>query len=437
MTQLRDIRSSDAETQRPVPVPPGEALELVIQGSSLLFVNAGTTEETINAGARIARALGHDALVIPRWGELAVRAEDGHRPLHDIASVSPVAIDMDKVLATSRTIDLISGGRLGADAARSAFAKIDSLPPVSLGRFTLAAAWGACALAIVFGATHPATFPLIAFSAGAGALLRRGLSHLSRNLFIQPFAAALLAGLVGGFAQRAGLSSSLELIAVTPCMVLVPGPHFLNGLMDLAWARLALGSFRLAYAWLVVVAICAGLFLGLGLVGATLPVSPPSRSVPLWVDVAAAAAAVAAYASFYSMPWRYVPLPLLVGAMAHALRWWALATGVTSVAATLLACLFVGLVMSPLGSRLRLPYAALSFAAVVSLIPGVFLFRMGSGLVQLALLGEKAPLDLPTVVLGDLATAGLTLLAMGSGLILPKLLARRSRLEGIEHVCHP
>jgi uncharacterized membrane protein YjjP (DUF1212 family) len=433
MAQLRDIRSSDSEAQSPAPVPPAEALELVIQGSSLLFVNAATTEQTINAGARIALALGHDALIIPRWGELAVRVRDEHRPLHDITPVSPVAIDMDKVLATSRTIDLIFDRTLGAEAARSAFAKIDALPPVSLGRFTLAAAVGACALAVVFGATHAVTFPLIAFSAGGGALLRRGLSHVSRNLFIQPLAAGLLAGLVGGLAQRAGLSSSLALVAVCPCMVLVPGPHFLNGLMDLARARLALGSFRLAYAGLVVVAISAGLFLGLGLVGGTLPVSPPSRSIPLWIDVTAAASAVAAYASFYSMPWRYVPLPLLVGATAHALRWWALATGATSVAAAFLACLFVGLVMSPLGNRLRLPYAALSFAAVVSLIPGVFLFRMGSGLVQLAVLGEKAPPGLPFAVIADWATAVLTLLAMGSGLILPKLWAQGSRLEGLEH----
>ena len=55
---------------------------------------------------------------------------------------------------------------------------------------------------------------------------------------------------------------------------------------------------------------------------------------------------------------------------------------------------------------------------------------MGSGLVQLAVLGERAPVELPSAVLGDLATAVLTLLAMGSGLILPKLLAQRSRLEG-------
>jgi len=48
MAQLRDIRSSDAETQRPVPVPPGEALELVIQGSSLLFVNAASRRSRIS-----------------------------------------------------------------------------------------------------------------------------------------------------------------------------------------------------------------------------------------------------------------------------------------------------------------------------------------------------------------------------------------------------
>ena len=66
---------------------------------------------------------------------------------------------------------------------------------------------------------------MIFVSAAAGAVLRRGLTHISANPFLQPFGAALLAGVVGGLATRAGLSSSLRLVVVCPCMVLVPGPH--------------------------------------------------------------------------------------------------------------------------------------------------------------------------------------------------------------------
>jgi len=271
---------------------------------------------------------------------------------------------------------------------------------------------------------HPASIALIALSAGTGAVIRRGLSHVSANLLVQPLCAALLAGFVGGVAQRYQLSSPLALVALCPCMVLVPGPHFLNGLLDLAHARVALGCSRIAFATLVIAAISAGLLLGLWLVGATLPISSPSRSVALPVDIVAAGLAVSAYGSFYSMSWRYLPIPIAVGMVAHAIHWFALTVGASMYAAAFLSCFFVGLVMTALANCLRLPFAAMAFAAVVSLIPGIFLFRMAAGLVQLAELGVNAPSSLTSVILGESSTAILILLAMGFGLIAPKFVER-------------
>ncbi len=352
------------------------------------------------AGNRVAEALGYRATLIPQWDELTARLEGGARPQHDIAAVVPTSIDMNKVLATEQTIDAVSDGRLPPQEAQSAFAKIAALPPVSLGRFISAAAVGASALSVVFGAEHLLSIALIALSAGTGAAIRRRVSRLSPNPLLQPFCAALLAGLVGGLAQRYQLSSSQLLIALCPCMVLVPGPHFLNGLMDLVHARVALGASRIAFATLAIVAISTGLLLGLWLVGATLPIAPPSQSVPLVVDVIAAGLAVSA------------------------------STGASVYAATFLACLFVGLVITPLANRLRLPFAAMAFAAVVSLIPGVFLFRMAAGLVQIAKLGMNAPISLTHVVLAEGSIALLILLAMGLGLMAPKLWAESFRPIG-------
>jgi uncharacterized membrane protein YjjB (DUF3815 family) len=121
-------------------------------------------------------------------------------------------------------------------------------------------------------------------------------------------------------AVRYQLSSSLRLVAVCPCMVLVPGPHFLNGALDLINGRINLGAARLIYAGLVVLAISIGLLLGLVLLGGTLPVDPPGRAVPLWQDVFAAGIAVAAYSVFFSTPLNMLPWPVAVGMRAHALR---------------------------------------------------------------------------------------------------------------------
>jgi uncharacterized membrane protein YjjB (DUF3815 family) len=46
-------------------------------------------------------------------------------------------------------------------------------------------------------------------------------------------------------------------------MVLVPGPHFLNRMIDLAHARIPLDASRLGFASLVTMATSAGLLVGL------------------------------------------------------------------------------------------------------------------------------------------------------------------------------
>src|SRR6266851_5145263 len=411
--------SADAKVQPSAPSP--DRLALILRTATLLFANAETTERTLRGANRVAESLGYRTTLIPRWDELTVRLEDNSGFKIDVARVTPAGIDMNKVLATEKTIDSITDGRLAPDEAQTALAKIAELPPMSLGRFALAAAVGASALSVVFGAVHPASIALIALSAGTGAVTRRGLSYVSSNLLVQPLCAALLAGFVGGVAHRYQLSSPLALVALCPRMVLVPGPHFLNGLLDLAHARVALGCSRIAFATLVIAAISAGLLLGLWLVAATLPVSPPSRSVGLPLDIVAAGLAVSAYASFYSMAWRYLPIPIGVGMVAHALRWLVLSMGANACAAAFLACFFVGLVITPLANRMRLPFAAMAFPAVVSMIPGIFLFRMAAGLVQLAGLGTSAPSSLTSVILGQGSTAFLILVAMGFGLIAPKL----------------
>ena len=137
------------------------------------------------------------------------------------------------------------------------------------------AAAGASALAIIFGADRLAPLFLIGASAGLGGLLRRAIGRLNANPFLPAFAAALLAGLIGVAADDLGLARADQLIVVCPCMVLVPGPHFLNGAIDLTRTRIPLGIARLAFAGLIVAAICAGVLLGLTLGGRASPRKPP------------------------------------------------------------------------------------------------------------------------------------------------------------------
>src|ERR1700730_11127377 len=259
---------------------PADVLHLLSASVTLLFDNGQTTERVISAVTRLGAALGYGVVLLPRWGEVHIRIDGFADRGWEIIAATPAGVDMHKVIATMGVIDDVCAGRIDAVAARSSLDAITRFPPVGVARFALFAAAGASALAVIFGAAHWFSLILIALSAGIGACLRRGLGRISRNLFVQPFSAALLAGVIGAVAVRLQLSSALRLVAVCPCMVLVPGPHLLNGAIDLVRGRLPLGASRFGYAGLIILMICMGLLVGLSLGGVNLPASGPSSSVP-------------------------------------------------------------------------------------------------------------------------------------------------------------
>ena len=398
-----------------------ERCNLVLTFARTLFVNGQATDQVVAAGERLARALGLRANVMARWGALQLQS-DGEATAFCQIPADPAGVDMDRVTSTMRAIEAVETGRLAPDAAMKAIGVIAHAPPAPTWLFVLAAAAGAVALSVIFGVDHFLAMVLIFVSAGAGAILRRALARLSTNYFIQPFCAAILAGVIGALAVRYDLSSSLRLVAVCPCMVLVPGPHFLNSALDLIAGRIHLGVARLVYASLVVVAISTGLLLGLALLGVALPVDPPGRTVPLWQDVVAAGVAVACYSIFFSTQLNMLSWPVAVGMLAHALRWVALNMfGFGVAAGALIACIIVGLILTPISRHSHMPFAAIGFASVVSMIPGVYLFRMMSGLVQIAG-GAETTLSLIQETISAAMTASIIILAMSLGLIIPKMI---------------
>jgi len=400
------------------------ALKTTALAATLLFAHGQTTERTVIAAERLGRALGVTVRVLPYWGELTVEVEGA--TVSQIVPAKPLGVDMGRVLAVTTVVDQVCDGTLPADAAQSALESAGRLPPVSTPRFTLFAAIGAASLGVIFGTLDATSLLLIAASAAVGALVRRWLSGVSGNPLIQPLSAATIAGAIAAAAGRLQLSDDIALLAFCPCVVLVPGPHLLNGAIDFARTRIALGIARLAYAGLIVLMICPGHLIGFTVGGATLPAAGPSTPVPLIADVAAAGGAVAAFGTFFSMPWHQLPFPIAAGMLAHAARWALISFAGANVATgAFVACILVSVIVTPVVDRWHLPFAALAFSAVVSMMPGFFLFHAASGVIELVSIGPTAPATLLTTIAANGATAFLVIMAMTFGLILPRMLFER------------
>jgi hypothetical protein len=113
--------------------------------------------------------------------------------------------------------------------------------------------------------------------------------------------------------------------------------------------------------------------------------------------------------------------------LAHAARWALISVARTNAATgALVACMLVSVLVTPIVNRLHLLFAAIALSAVVSLMPGVFLFNDATGLVELVLVGPSAPAALLTSVAANGATAFLIIMAMTFGLIVPRMLFKRA-----------
>ena len=408
------------------PASLSERANLVMQVAEVLQANGESTDDTLSAAQRLGRGLGLSVSVIPDWSDLHLQADEADVRFASFRATSPTNINMLRVSSALLTLEKATAGVLAPPAATDAMRAISEAPAAPTWLFTVAAVMGAVALAVINGVEHGSAVLLIALSAGLGAMLRRAVARYSTNTLLQPFSAAFVAGIIGALALRFNLSSSLMLVALCPCLVLVPGPHFLNGAMDLLAARISLGASRLLFALMIMLAISAGVLLGLALLGQSLTVDPPGRTVPLWFDMIAAGVAVAAYSVYYSTPARMWPWPVVIGTLAHGFRFVTItALGADVAMGAFVACLLVGVVLTPVARRHHLPFAAVGFAAVVSMIPGSYVIRMASGLV---LLSHGISLDVLSGTLSDAIIAIVTIVAMSAGLIVPKLVLSRFQM---------
>lgn len=372
---------------------------------------------TLTAVRRLSHGLGQPAEVIPGWSTLTVYDPRAGGADALTAQTRPIAVNMRRVAALMRTVDDAARRPVDRTEVERALEEAARLKPSSTAAFVVACGVGAAALSVVFGVTDIRAIALIAGAAALGGLLRRLLATVTSDVLLPIFGAALIAGAAGALAGAVGMQVPGGLVALCPAMVMVPGPQILIGAMDLLAVRIPLALARLGYALLVLAVIAVGLMVGLRMGGQALPLTSPPAEVPFVLDVLAAGVAAACYPVFFSMPYRLLGWPVVIGMAAHALHWLATAYWHASLpVAALLACLLAGAVLTPVAYLKGIPFAAVGFAAVVAMVPGMYVFRAVAGAAELA---THATDPVLLAVVSDGITATLTVAGMAVGLAVP------------------
>ena len=178
----------DATTPPAPPVVLDDAGALLSLAARLLYANGEATQGVIAQVERVGRSIGYSVLLFPSWGALSLRLEavvEPKEPKIIVVDCAPADVDMNKVMKTVGVVEQISARRLDVGGAIAALKEIAQLGPAPTLRFAALAGAGAAALGVVFGGADVFSLLLIAFSAAAGAVLRRIIAARGGNALAQ------------------------------------------------------------------------------------------------------------------------------------------------------------------------------------------------------------------------------------------------------------
>jgi uncharacterized membrane protein YjjP (DUF1212 family) len=402
-----------------------QEIQLIRSAAELLFTNGQSTKKLIHDLRMLMSKMGYECKIIPQWSGLIIEMEGVEKSQSNhvnIINSHPSGVQMNKVKLGTLVIHQFVAGSINLERAIDEIHKVDQSAPCSLMRFISMSAIGAAALGVIFGIMDTQILSLVMLSAGIGALLRRLVAKVSINYYSQVLVASIFTGVFGSIIHAYQLAPASAFIFLCPCMILVPGPHLLNGVFDIARGDIGIGQSRLAYATTIVLVICVGLVGSLVVHHQTLTQYVAVGQVPFLYLLGAVCAVVAAYGSFFSMTWRDLLLPILIGVTAFLFRYFFESQdGISVVTGVFIASLVAGVMASLLAAKTQLPFAALAFAAVVAMIPGSYLFRMAYYLFNFYQLDLGSAAQEGLMALNQGITAALIVIAISLGVVLPKL----------------
>ena len=335
-------------------------------------------------------------------------------------SVTELHYNMAVQARVHQILEEVRQGRLDVSAALACLGGVEADTPRHshwLAALVLSAA--AASLAGLLGADVGGA-AVAGLAAGLGLLARQELGRRHFNVLTLPLTAAFIGAILGGLAIRLGWTRSPDLVLIVPALMLVPGPHLINGLLDLVDNYVPMSLSRLGLAAGILLASALGIVLGVEL---TLP--PPNfpeqaasaDHLNLVTDMALAGIVTCGFAVFYNTAWRQLWMAAVGGMAGHGVRFLALDMGCWLEVATFLGSLTVGVIAAWMARSSKTPVAVLAFAGAVTMIPGLSLYRALGGALQLARQGGGADPVTVASTLGNSSQGCVVVGALVLGLI--------------------
>jgi len=393
-------------------------LELLGHSGRLLLEYDESTGAIHRALRATARALTQDVCdVAVAYGGVTVSL-GGEGPL--VMPVRELRYNTALQARLHAILQQVRRGELEADAALDQVQRAEAETPRH-SRWLTVVLLGVAAvgLAALLGADASAVM-VAGVATGLGLVARQELGRRHFSLLTLPLTAAFIGAVLGGIATRLGWTQTPGLAVIVPSLVLVPGPHLINGLLDLIDNYLPMSIARLVLATAILLASALGI-----VVGIELTLSEPlagnqgttADRLDVFSDMLLAGIVTCGFAVYYNTPWVLVALAALGGMARHGLRFLALEAGSAMEAAIFLGGLAVGVVSAWIARSTKTPVAVIAFAGAVTMMPGVQIYRALGGALQLARLKNATGVATIAETLGDASQACLVVSALALGLI--------------------
>jgi uncharacterized membrane protein YjjB (DUF3815 family) len=292
----------------------------------------------------------------------------------------------------------------------------------------------AACLAVLLGGDL-ATIVVAGVATSVGLVIRQELGRRHFSLLALPLAGGFVGAVLGGIVIRLGWTQTPGLALIVPSLMIVPGTHLINGLLDLVDNQIPMSIARLALSASILIAIALGVVVAVEIIFPGLPPLEDNAKADylnVATDMLLAGVVTIGFAVYYNTAWAHVGLATIGGMAGHGLRFLALGAGWGLVPATFVGGAAVGVIAAWIGRSYRIPLAVAAFAGAVTMMPGLQIYRALSGSLRIARLNDAADRTLIAGTLGNALQSWLVVIALAIGLIIASrfalLLAGETRL---------